>query len=141
MIASRLIPCGLAFLAFGVASCSKSDGRKPTFAVTGQVLDGIKPVANATVVFHPVGDADPSAVRPRGVTRADGTFTLTTYDGNDGAPVGGYRVTVEQWLAGKRTDDGPANRLPPKFSNPASSGLTATVNAMPTELGPINLKK
>lgn len=137
----RLCLCGLAFLALGVSSCGKSDGRKPTFAVTGKVLDGTKPVANATVVFHPVGDADPAAVKPRGLTGADGTFTQTTYDGNDGAPAGGYKVTVEQWLAGKRADDGVSNKLPPKFGNPDSSGLTATVNAGPTELAPIILKK
>ncbi len=137
----RLALCGLALLALGVSSCGKSDGRKPTFAVTGKVLDGAKPVADATVVFHPVGDADPAAVKPHGKTQADGTFTLTTYDSNDGAPAGAYRVAVVQVLAGKRADDGPANRLPPKFGSPDSSGLTATVNAGPTELAPINLKK
>ena len=77
--------------------------RKPTFAVSGKVLDGTKPLANVAVVFHPVGDDGP---KPRGKTDADGAFSLTTYDTADGAPAGEYRVTLELWLAG-RPDEGP----------------------------------
>ena len=133
----------LAFLLTGtvaaLAGCTREPGRPPTYAVAGKVLNGNKPVANATIVFHPA-DPTPDAVKPRGTTRADGTFTLTTYDGNDGAPAGEYRVTVEQWLAG-RPDDGPSNRLNPKLSKPDSSGLRATVSAAPTELKPFDVKK
>jgi hypothetical protein len=131
---------GVGLLAVGLSSCGLTDTRKPTFAVTGKVVDHGKPVPHATVVFHPADDAGPDAVKPRGTTTADGTFTLTTYDGNDGAPAGEYRVTVEQWLAG-RPDEGPSSRLPAKYAKPESSGLTATVGAGPTELKPFEVKK
>jgi hypothetical protein len=122
------------------AGCGGEARRKPTFPVSGKVLDGSKPVANATVVFHPVGGVEADVPKPRGTTAADGSFTLTSYDGNDGAPAGEYRVTVEQWLAG-RPDEGPSNRLNAKLAKPESSGLTASVSTGPTELKPFDVKK
>jgi len=50
-------------------------------------------------------------------------------------------VTVEQWLAGPRADDPPANRLPPKYANPDQSGFTATVGNGPTDLQPFVVKR
>jgi hypothetical protein len=79
-------------------------------------------------------------VRPRGKVAADGSFKLTTYATDDGAPQGRYRVTVEWWLSGGK-DDAPTNRLPEIFANPQTSGLTATVNAGPTELSPIAIRR
>ena len=131
----------LVLISFGLASCSKTAGRKPTFPVSGRVLlpDG-KPAEHALVVLHSAGDVDEGAGKPHGKVGADGTFKLTTYDADDGAPAGEYRVTVELWLAGKG-DEPPANRLNPKFSKPETSGLTATVGAGPTDLKPIELKR
>ncbi len=131
----------LVLLSCGLASCSKSAGRTPTFPVSGRVLlpDG-KPAEHATVVLHPVGEIGEGVGKPHGKVGADGVFKLTTYDADDGAPAGEYRVTVELWLAGKG-DDPPANRLNVKFSKPETSGLTATVGSGPTELKPIELKR
>jgi hypothetical protein len=136
----RLVLIGVGLVAMGLSSCGK-DGRKPTFPVSGQVLQGNKPVANATVILHPVEESGPDTVKPHGRTQADGTFTLTTYDGDDGAPAGDYRVTVELWLASPRGDEGPSNRLPARFAQPGSSGLSASVPAGATELQPFHLKR
>lgn len=131
----------LAALSLAQASCGGGDKRKPTFPVAGKVtLDG-RPAEHATVILHPVGDSDPDAVKPRGKVAADGSFKLTTYETDDGAPAGEYRVTVELWLASSRADEPPSNRLSPKYGKVESSGLKATVNAAPTELAPIALKK
>lgn len=116
-----------------LTSCGKGDGRKPTFSVVGQVFVDQKPAANAEVVFHPVGDPDPNAVKPHGTVGADGTFTLTTYDGGDGAPAGDYRVTVELYLAGK-ADEPPKDRLYGRYAKPETSKLGAKVNAAATTL-------
>jgi hypothetical protein len=140
MRSRRAFLVGLGLAALGVSSCGKTDGRKPTFPVSGKVVLGQSPVAHATVILHPVGDADPNAVKPRGTTKADGSFTLTTYDGNDGAPAGEYRVTVELWL-GSAGDLGPTSRLPARYARPESSGLTAIVAAGRTELKPIEIKR
>jgi hypothetical protein len=121
-----LIACGL--LALGVSACSKSNAKK-TYPVAGTVVNGTQPVGGALVVFHPVGDASPEAVKSRATTKPDGTFTLSTYGTDDGAPAGEYAVTIEQWLAGARPDDPPSNRLNAKFAKPETSGLKATVAA------------
>jgi hypothetical protein len=132
----------LALTAVFLASCAKDSSRKPTFPVTGKVvLSGGKAPEHATVVFHPVDDSDPEPVKPRGKVGRDGTFTLTTYDGQDGAPAGEYRVTVELWLASGRGDEGPTSRLPAKFARPETSGITATVSNGPTDLKPIEIKR
>ncbi len=141
MIARRLALIAFAVSACGLASCSKGDGRKPTFPVSGTVTDGTKGIPNALVILHPVGEDGPDVVRPRGTTGADGTFTLTTYDGNDGAPAGQYRVAVTQVLAGARPEDGPKNRLPEKYGSPKTSNLTAEVTAGRTVLKPIEVRR
>lgn len=128
------------FASVAVAGCDGGPSRVAVYPVTGVLVANGNPLANATVVFHPVSDLGPDVPKPRGTTAADGRFTLTTYDGNDGAPAGEYRVTVQQW-ATVRPDGGPENRLPARFAAPESSGLTATVTAGPNELKPISLKK
>ena len=127
--------------AFALASCSPTEARKPTYRTVGKVTlpDG-KPAEHASVVLHPVGDAAAGVPKPHGKVGADGTYKLTTYDTDDGAPAGEYRVTVELWLAG-RADEPPANRLNLKYAKPESSGLTATVGTEPAEIKTIELKR
>ena len=135
---ATLLVAGFALMPLG---CRGNQSRKPTFAVTGKVTVDGRPAEHATVVLHPVGGSGPEAVKPRGTVKTDGSFTLTTYDGDDGAPAGDYRVTVELWLAGVRSDDPPSNRLNVKFARTETSGLTATVLAGPTALETIALKR
>ena len=119
--------------------CGSGESRMPTHAVRGKLTDGSKPVAHAQMVFHPVGWSA-EVPKPRGKTDEKGEFTLTTYDGNDGAPAGQYKVSVEQWKT-VSVDAGPVNQLPAKFADPEKSGLTATVTAGPTDLQPFVVKK
>lgn len=135
----RPLVLAFGFAALAVAGCG---GPKAVVAypVSGKVVSGGKPVASALVVFHPEGTSG-DLPRPRATTAADGSFTVTFGEGRNGAPAGPYRVTVEQWLAGARSDEGPSNRLPAKFSKPESSGLTATVAEGPNVLEPFVLKK
>lgn len=125
----------------GLLACGCGSGRKPVFPITGKVLVNGKPAAHAMVVFHPVGENGPDVVKPRGKVETDGSFTLTTYDGNDGAPAGDYQVTVEQWLSSGKADEGPSNRLPARYAKPDTSGLTAKVNPTPNTLEPFALKR
>jgi hypothetical protein len=140
MRSRRVFLASLGLLVLSLTSCGKSDGRQRTFPVSGKVLVNGNPLEHATIVFHPIGATGPEVIKPRGKVAADGAFTLTSYDGNDGAPAGDYQVTIELWLSTGRGDEGPTSRLPAKFARPESSGLTATVNAGPTELQPFNLK-
>ncbi len=136
----RFASLALALISLVFVGCGNGEYRTPTHTVRGKLTDGSKPVAHAQVVFHPVGGGSAETLKPRGKTDANGEFTLTTYDGNDGAPAGEYRVTVELW-ATPRLSGGPENQLPPKYADPAKSGFTATVNAGPTELQPFVVKK
>lgn len=137
----RLFIAAVAVVALGATSCGSADGRKPTYPVTGKVVWlGGKPAEHASVVLHPVGDPDPNVVKPRGKVGPDGTVKLTTYETDDGAPAGEYRVTVELWLANPKSDAPPTNRLSPKYGSPDTSGLTARVEPTATTLKPIELK-
>src|SRR5262249_34857847 len=112
--------------------CGRSD-RKAVVPVEGQVLFENRPIQHALVVFHPVGGAE-SDPRPTGRVGPDGSFKLTTYDVGDGAPPGEYAVTVEWWLTtGSKNnpqgyDSPPVNRLPPRYSKVATSGLRVRIN-------------
>src|SRR5262245_41467474 len=101
----------IALAAFAAAliactSCTKHDSRVPVYPVHGQVLVADKPAKNAFVVFHPAGTDGPEALRPYGHAAADGSFKLTTFEADDGAPAGEYQVSVV-WLADVGGEDPP----------------------------------
>ena len=120
------------------ASCQPN---KPFFPVQGQVFVAGKPAEGALVVFHPVESQDPRALRPSGIVKEDGSFTLKCYDPQtcptptDGAPAGEYLVTVN-WIPSNYAEY--RNVLPDKlqgrYSDPKSSGLRATVKGEPNDL-------
>jgi hypothetical protein len=117
------------------AGCKKADNRPARVAVTGIVIHKGQPATDATVIFEPVGST-PAAT---GQTDATGRFQLTTFDKNDGAVPGDYKVAVRKIQVIR--SDRPANApddlatpppdekwlLPTKYGHTASSGLTATV--------------
>jgi hypothetical protein len=99
-----------ALTALSVAGC----GGVKLVPVTGHVeLSDGTPLADCTVSFIPdvqQGNQYPN-MGPAGVTDAQGNFELTT-NGQKGAPVGWYKVTV---IPGGKTVLGAANTTP----NPA----------------------
>ncbi|HEX4069989.1 MAG TPA: hypothetical protein VHX68_02425 [Planctomycetaceae bacterium] len=80
--------------------CGKSrpeiKGKLPVFPVKGKVMMDGQPMAGATVLFYPTQEFPKGAAqqRPRAVVEDDGTFQVSTYGTNDGAPAGEYKVTV-----------------------------------------------
>jgi hypothetical protein len=115
-------------------------GKPAAVPVAGKVLyRKTTPAAGALVVFHPTDPAFEKSIggKPVATVRDDGTFTLTIYAENDGAPAGVYGVTVD-WRtkpgagSGFALGDGRgggAPRLNPKFSNPQQPFTTVTVKA------------
>src|SRR5438309_11518461 len=94
--------------------------RAPVHPVTGKVLVNGRPAEKAMVVFHPLGTADPRALKPLGTVGADGTYRLTSYLTGDGAPEGEYAVTVV-WPGGpppKAPDDLPPDRPQGRYADP-----------------------
>ena len=74
--------------------CSTSARNRPeNHTVSGFVryADG-SPVTGARITFNPRGGAGLSA---EGTCESDGSFTIQTLDGMDGAPAGKYAITLE----------------------------------------------
>ena len=137
--AVRKLVAAMAVTVLCCGSCARNDGRVPVFPVRGRVLVGDKPATKAFVVLHPIGAQDPQALRPYGHAGADGSFKLTTYEADDGAPAGEYLVTVV-WLAPGGGED-PPDLLKGRYRNPDSSPLKATVQKAPTDLAPFKLSR
>lgn len=120
------------------SGCAKEESRLPTHKVSGKVVKKGVGVPNATVVFHAKNPQE-GFLKPRAISNANGEFTLTTYDSGDGAPIGEYEVTIEQWL-----NDNPligaTNRLPAKLGTPNTSGLKANVAATQNTLSPFEVR-
>jgi hypothetical protein len=118
-------------------------GRPTCHPVRGEVfvLEGSQrtPATGAVITFHPAGSA-PNTAKPTARVGEDGSYTLTTYDGGDGAQAGEYTVTVE-WVPPrpppphKPTQTG--DRLKGRYSDPVASTIKYTVekgkdNVVPT---------
>jgi hypothetical protein len=118
--------------------CSRND-RVSTTPVEGVVLgqDG-KPLERATVIFHPT-DSSLKFPKPRGTTDAEGEFQLWTYDTSDGAPVGKYKVTIEQWFR-DNPDQAPTNHLSSDLASESSSGIEIQLSKGPNVLDPIKVR-
>jgi hypothetical protein len=127
------------------AGCSGSSGLS---SASGKVTYQGKGIKGALVFFHPK-DGDIQAQRPTGVTREDGSFTLTTGT-KEGAPVGQYTVTItwpEEQTAPKfkpgstEPDEKPAtDRLGGRYADPKTSTLQATIKSGSNTLPPFDLK-
>jgi len=146
-----LSPVLLSVLA--ISGCGGSD--RPTLVpASGRVTLAGAPIAGATVSFQPVAGGRPCS----GLTDANGVYKMTSYDENDGAPVGEHRVVIIK-IAGAGAsapaeaapaedpslslstmpgpgDDGNAPKqpetqylVPQKYGNPDSSGLKVDIPA------------
>jgi hypothetical protein len=131
----------LILVCFSTASCT-SDNHKPVFPVRGQVFYQGRPAKGAVVFFHPQGaESEPESLHPLGVVGADGSFRLTTYRPDDGAPAGAYSVTVIWKSPSAHGDDDEKNLLPVRYMSPATSKLTAQVQQGTNDLPPYQLTK
>jgi hypothetical protein len=105
-------------------SCSKSD-RKAVYPVHGHVVDGDnQPAVGALLIFHRLEADSNDLNKPRGYVEADGSFALTTYTKDDGAPEGEYLVSIE-WLPPPTSPFARrgADRLQGRYRDPTTSGL------------------
>jgi hypothetical protein len=129
-------------LALIVPACSRK-AHKPVHAVRGQILIQGRPAAQAIVTFHPVG-ANEDDPRPSAQTDEQGYFRLSSYAEGDGAPEGDYAITVTWFRSLSRNplegDESTRNVLPPRYANPTTSQLRATVAPGDNELPPLQVQ-
>jgi hypothetical protein len=126
-------------------SCSSSgDELNP---VRGTVLYKNQPLNSAVVTFHLTG-ADPiTNVPPVGLTKEDGTFTVTTGQ-REGAPAGKYVVTIispeEVAPKGRKVISTEApdtkDRFQRAYANQATSTLKVEIKNGANQLEPFHLK-
>jgi hypothetical protein len=125
-----------------LAGCGNlSPSEATVYPVTGKVLlpDG-KPLTSGRVEFMPVKGGMPAT----GDLGPDGSFSLKTGTGLEGAPAGEYKVRLEPTaLASKKKGASPlVYPFPAKYADEdANTGLTATVKAEPNTLEPFKLAK
>jgi hypothetical protein len=126
------------------ASCSRRTDRQPVFAVTGKLMDGDKPAEKAVMFFHPLNDPGAAVLRPVGRVAADGSFRVSTYMANDGAPAGDYAVTVvwPKIPEGASADEteGP-DQLEGRCSNPKTSPWHVRVAETANNVGTFDLQR
>ncbi|MCA9174974.1 MAG: hypothetical protein KDB14_10880 [Planctomycetales bacterium] len=108
-----------------------------TFPVSGTVsINGEAPVG-AIVGLHPSdGDFDEIGSRPAGQVGSDGTFKVSTFGIQDGAPAGNYRVTVF-WPQYPGRDDPGEDRLRGRLALPDQSDIMVSITEGDNTLDPI----
>ena len=141
---SRVVPLlGGVALALLQAGCSGDDGRVPVFPVTGKVSVKGEVPEGALIVFYPAQSGGESELRPSAKVKSDGTFSLTTYDANDGAPSGDYTATIQWNKIIKKGNDykaGP-DLIPKSYASRESTLWKVKVAEAPNELEPLLITK
>ncbi len=115
----------------------------PTLApVSGTITQAGKPVAEAKVTLFPQGERLAGLPLPIAITDESGNFSITTISSNDGALPGTYTVTVELRAprrAGEELVRDGRHLLPPRYADPATSGIVKEVTAEPNQWETIEL--
>jgi len=114
-------------VALAVLACLAGCSESKTAPVSGRVKlkDGndVSVLKGYSLTFESE-DGKTSAV---GDVNADGTFQLSTFGANDGAVPGKYRVAINQPPNPDPDKPPTKSKLPAKYANLDSSGLTAEI--------------
>jgi hypothetical protein len=114
----------------------------PVVPVSGSIKFGAETPAGAKVTLVPVARTE-EGINSSGVVKSDGTFKISTYGQEDGAPLGDYVVLV-QWfrpLSGEDGNTGGPNVIPKDYSDPKKSPVKVTVKEGSNELPAIVIPK
>jgi len=134
MNGKRRLP--IVLLSVWFAGCGQGPDEPPLVPVSGTVTLDDKPLSGALVTFIPTGNTKGTDVSGR--TDRDGRYKLVTPKGRAGAAAGTYRVTISRLLRPDGSEylpdpavppvEAPAREsLPPHYSDPERTRLTATV--------------
>jgi hypothetical protein len=140
-------PVALLVLAATVAVAGCGGSRLGTVPLSGRITYKGEPLIGGTVTFHPV---DAAQCRPATASiQPDGSFVAATLENDRGIMPGEYRVSVVL-LKTPLFDVSPAQAaaaaktnmvLPPRYADPATSGLSVTVEPGGTETYDIDLSE
>jgi hypothetical protein len=108
--------------------------------VQGAITFKGQPIPGAFLTFHPENPID-NIPAPRASVNAAGEFTLSTFDGGDGAPKGEYIVTVQWYKPIRNGGDvvaGP-NVIPRKYAAVNTSNISVRIASGSNQLPTIRL--
>ena len=110
----------------GVATGCGGDKKLPVHTVKGVVTYNGKPmVGGGSILFLPTeGGAGKEA---SGIIGSDGSFQLTTYSQNDGAPAGEFKVVIRQTTV-QEPEGGSDNGQKPEVGQNNSQGRPDSVD-------------
>jgi hypothetical protein len=130
---------------FGIAGCAqKDDGRLRSHPVHGKVTVDGKPTKGVYVFLNPAMQPATHGIYPNAITDDKGEYWVSTYDSEDGAPLGEYTVTAK-WPEGEglMVNSESPDRLKNRYSDPKSSTVKITVTeatkGKPNEVPPLEL--
>lgn len=116
-----------AVLLLAAVGCGPAEKRVATAPVKGKISYKGAPVTTGNVMFIPSGGGPPATAE----IQADGTYSLKTYEPEDGAVPGDHVVTVTAIQLSTGSPEDPASDpkllVPTKYSSSKTSGLTASV--------------
>jgi len=130
-------------LAFAVAVAGCGAGHPKVYRVSGRVTVASKPLPVGDIILYPEAGPAPQAAdgpaqepakdaasqskgtEARGVIGPDGRFQLSTFEENDGAAKGTYKVVV---TATEKVGAQVRSLVPDRFSMPHTSDKTVTVD-------------
>jgi hypothetical protein len=125
-----------------LAGCQRTSGPRLMPAAGKVELDG-QPLANAFVSFTPTGTTPGAGAEA--MTDDAGEFELRSRRGGQGAPAGTYKVVISKLVKPDGSDvviddehppatSGGREALPPEYSSPSKTKLTATIGEGGTPL-------
>jgi hypothetical protein len=123
------------------AACTPSIPRRPeVYPASGELFVNGRPAANAIVELRVPGNLLKDHWRPHAIVEEDGSFRLTTFKTDDGAPAGDYALTVG-WPSPprKRFDSDGPDRFNGRYADPRRPVRQVRIAAGTNALGRIDL--
>jgi hypothetical protein len=123
--------CGAALFSIALVAggCNKlDDGRLRSYPVHGKVTIDGKPVKGVYVTLVPEKQPPTHGIWPNAITDDQGEYWISTYDSEDGAPLGEYVVTAK-WPKGEglMVNSESPDRLENRYNDPKTSTIKLTV--------------
>lgn len=120
------------------AACGRGN-RPPVYPAKGKVLVNGQPEKGVAVSFYHSEGWGGQTIVPHGLTDEKGEFVLTTFDPNDGAPAGQYKVTAV-WPAWVNLKGTAPDQLNGNYADTKKSTLTAQIEPKPNVLTTLEIK-
>jgi hypothetical protein len=132
----------LAVMLAMLAGCGgKDDGRPQLYPATGKVIVDGAGAKGIRIRLHPVGAQAPAAeLSPTAFTDENGDFRIGTFDSNDGAPEGTYKLTLF-WPDPPEGESRPVDLFGGKYARPESSTHQVEIKAGENALGNVEVTK